>query len=116
LKVKRFLLLAVMVQFVSIAEAILDRYESLANWNNLPKMKRDVTPGIVSSYDRLGGNNDYNSYLWPTGFQTTDVNTVVTKLIGPGIITRFWMPQFNSRDVTSVINLHPVPCKVSPDW
>jgi hypothetical protein len=89
---KCLLLFTLLVQFVSIAEATLNGYESLANWNDLPKAKKGVTSGIASSYDRQGGNSDYNYYLQPAGFQTTDVNTIVTELTGPGIITRFWMP------------------------
>jgi hypothetical protein len=68
-------------------------YESLANWNDLPKPKYGVTAGLASSYDRDGYNRDFNHYEWPVGFQTTDVDPVtITEVTGPGIITRFWMP------------------------
>lgn len=70
----------------------LNGYEFLANWSDLPRCKAGVRAGLASSYDRAGGNADYNQYLWPVGLQTTDGPTVVADLTGPGIITRFWMP------------------------
>lgn len=78
--------------FVSESLAKRTGYESLLNWGELPKVKTGITAGLVSSYDRNAGNQDYNYYLFPEGFQTSDVGTIVTELAGPGIITRFWMP------------------------
>ena len=76
----------------STALAALTGYESLGNWNDLPLAKTAVTAGLASSYDREGGNFDYNYYLWPEDWQTGDAETVITELAGPGLITRFQMP------------------------
>jgi len=67
-------------------------YESLADWDSLPNSKVGVVAGLASSFDRAGGNSDFNQYESPAGLQTTDVQTLVTTLTGPGIVTRFWMP------------------------
>jgi hypothetical protein len=80
-------------------KADINGYDALANWLDLPNDKTDRTPGIASSYDRSGGNNDYNYYYQPTGLQTGDVNTVIAELTGPGMITRFWMPHATANAV-----------------
>ena len=67
-------------------------YEPLANWDELPRAKTDTVVGMASSFDRTGGNSDSNNYEFPEGRQSGDVDTVVTTLSGPGVITRFWMP------------------------
>jgi hypothetical protein len=84
-------LLGSVLPATSSADA-LHNYESLLNWSDLPRAKFLITPGLAGSYDRLGYNYDYNNYLWPPGRITTDANTVITELSGPGLITRFWMP------------------------
>lgn len=85
-------LVIILVLLTARFSLALTGYESLANWNDLPRCKAGVTAGLASSYDRAGGNADYNQYLSPVGLQTTDCSTVVTDLAGPGLITRFWMP------------------------
>jgi len=67
-------------------------YEPLADWASLPRAKTGVVAGLLSSYDRSGGNDDFNYYESPEGLQTGDVDTVVATLAGPGVLTRFWMP------------------------
>jgi len=67
-------------------------YEALSQWPSLPLAKTGVTAGLASSYDRTGGNDDFNYYQSPTGPQTTDGPTTIVTLTGPGVITRFWMP------------------------
>ena len=50
---------------------------------------------MASSYDRSGGNNDWNQYQSPTGHLSDSYNNedvIVTELTGPGVLTRFWMP------------------------
>ena len=76
----------------SAALGALTGYEPLKDWNDLALAKTGVTAGLASSYDRLGANDDYNYYLSPEGRQTGNVETVVTELEGPGVLTRFWMP------------------------
>lgn len=52
------------------------------------RMARLDTPAaqLVSSYDRMGGNNDYNNFLrkGPEGWVT------LADLRGPGYVSRFW--------------------------
>ncbi|MDP6637001.1 MAG: DUF2961 domain-containing protein [Phycisphaerae bacterium] len=79
---------------VSAADADINGYELLSDWNLLPQARLGVQAGLASSYDRNGGNYDYNHYE-STGSvrQTADVDPVtVVTLDGPGVITRFWMP------------------------
>jgi hypothetical protein len=85
------LFLALFVQASTVFAQATD-YESLLAWDNLPLSKAGITAGLASSYDRNGGNDDFNQYESPTGLQTTDVATVDATLTGPGILTRFWMP------------------------
>lgn len=88
-----FLRLAtVLALSASAVSGALHDYESLLNWADLPRDKSGGTVGLASSYDRAGQNLDFNHYLEPEGWQTTETDTVVTELTGPGIITRFWMP------------------------
>jgi hypothetical protein len=87
---------------VSATGAAAERtgYEALADWDNLPAAKTGVAAGLISSYDRAGGNDDYNHYEYPTGLRTDDVDAILTPvdglgqttLLGPGVLTRFWMP------------------------
>lgn len=77
-------------------------YELLSDWDALP-LAKDFRAGMASSYDRSGGNNDWNHYEHPTGWLTDtdpndgiqehhDIPVTVTELTGPGVLTRFWMP------------------------
>ena len=69
-------------------------YEALSDWMSLPNAKTGTEAGLSSSYDRAGGNQDYNHYESPTGYQSGSVDpTTVVTLDGPGVITRFWMPR-----------------------
>ena len=72
--------------------AELTGYEPLADWASLPRAQTGVVAGLVSSYDRSGGNDDFNQYESPEGLQTGNVETIVATLAGPGVLTRFWMP------------------------
>ena len=93
LTVAWFCILAV----ASAADADINGYELLSDWNLLPQARVGVQAGLASSYDRddiNGDNVDYNFYE-STGsvHQTTAVDPVtVVTLDGPGVITRFWMP------------------------
>jgi hypothetical protein len=82
-------------------------YEALCDWDSLPLLKTGVVAGLASSYDRSGGNDDYNQYESPSGLQSGNTNTVITTLLGPGIITRFWMPRAGADQA--------VPVKVTVD-
>jgi len=82
-------------------------YEPLCDWDALTRLKTGVVAGMASSYDRAGGNKDYNQYESPSGLQAGDTNTVITTLSGPGIITRFWMPRAGADQA--------VPVKVTVD-
>ena len=90
--------LALVTLWPCAASAQLHGYEALSDWNGLAEFKEGVTAGIVSTYDRDGGNRDYNWYEWPEGFQDSTVQvdysipTRVVTLPGPGILTRFQMP------------------------
>ena len=89
---------AVVVLAASVALADQTGYEALLNWADLPNAKTGIVARLASSYDRSGGNYDYNHYQWPEGFldsgaQTEEsIATVVTEIAGAGILTRFWMP------------------------
>ncbi|MCK4625552.1 MAG: DUF2961 domain-containing protein [Phycisphaerae bacterium] len=90
---KRVLSFAVVLLFASIALGASHGYEALSEWSSLPAAKTGITAGLASSYDRTGGNLDFNYYESPTGHQTGDVDPVtVATITGPGVITRFWMP------------------------
>ena len=82
-------------------------YEALCDWDSLPLLKTGVVAGLASSYDRSGGNDDYNQYESPSGLLNVNTNTVITTLLGPGIITRFWMPRAGADQA--------VPVKVTVD-
>lgn len=70
----------------------LTGYEPLTDWSSLSRAKTGVTAGLISSYDRLGANEDFNWYQSPDGRQRLTVPTVVATLTGPGVLRRFWMP------------------------
>ncbi len=78
--------------------ARLHDYEALSHWTDLAELKAGITAGIVSTYDRDGGNNDFNWYEWPEGFQDSKLQeeaslaTRIVTLTGPGVLTRFQMP------------------------
>ncbi len=80
----------------------LNDYESLSDWGSLPNYKPGIVAGLASSYDRTGGNTDYNYYELPPGFQDTDVETVIATLTGPGIVTRIWMPHATADGVLPI--------------
>ena len=100
MKCSSFFLLGGVLWWAASAPAGLTGYEALTEWDSLPKAKTGEVAGLASSYDRDGGNEDYNFYESPTKTDANgipepldyDANTVITTLTGPGIITRFWMP------------------------
>jgi len=102
---RRIAILVVSVLFLRIpyARGVVNGYEALSDWLSLPCAKTGVQAGLASSYDRSGGNDDFNYYEWPIGPQTEDVAPVtVTTLEGPGIITRFWMPHATADEAFDV--------------
>ncbi len=96
------IVLTVLAAMVSTAPGQYSGYELLSDWSSLPTGKTHLTAGLASSYDRAGGNYDYNHYEWPTGFLNADLDTVVTTLAGPGAITRFWMPHATADEAIPV--------------
>jgi len=89
----------VVIFATSVSGTTQHDYEALCDWDALPRLKTGVVAGLASSYDRLGDNKDYNQYESPAGFQDSKTQTpvslptTVTTLVGPGILTRFWMPR-----------------------
>ena len=68
-------------------------YEGLLSWSSLPRAKHNNHAGLASSWDRSGGNLDFNNYQQPPGHTSGDVDPVtIVSLNGPGLLTRFWMP------------------------
>ncbi len=82
----------------SVSTGAAHGYEALSEWSSLPDAKTGIVAGMASSYDRSGGNLDFNHYLWPTGYQDSSqqtepsIPTIVAEIEGPGVLTRFWMP------------------------
>ena len=72
-------------------------YKSYAAWEKLPQLRIGVKSGLASSYDRTGGNDDWNYYEWPTGQINTETVCTVKTIQGPGVIYRFWMPHLTGR-------------------
>ncbi len=76
------------------AEPVYYGLDTLLHWDQLPRVKPDILTDQASSYDRSGGNADYNHYDQPPGIQWPDVDPVVIRdMSGPGVITRMWMPR-----------------------
>lgn len=67
-------------------------YAEYAAWSDWARLRMGVRPGLASSYDRSGANDDYNHYEWPEGLIEDDHPTIVKTIAGPGVIYRFWMP------------------------
>jgi hypothetical protein len=88
--------------FVSVASGQVTGFEGLAAWDNLALERTGVEARMISSYDREpadGTNRDYNYYEWPAGFQDSNLQAdasiptvIAEEIVGPGILTRFWMP------------------------
>ncbi len=81
----------------ALAMGQLTGYELLSDWDGLPASKQHLTAGLASSYDRSGGNNDWNHYHSPAGHLNDPVlhdgiEVVLMEVTGPGVLTRFWMP------------------------
>ena len=73
-------------------------YKALTNWNCWPQLRLGIHSDVASSYDRSGGNNDWNYYEFPTGHVTTETTATIKTIQGPGIIYRFWMPHIMSKN------------------
>jgi len=86
------------------AEAASWGYDALADWQGIAKLHTGVSSGLASSYDRLGGNNDYSQYDNddPLGVQKDNQWHTVRTLTGPGVITRFWMPEKTSERIFNI--------------
>jgi hypothetical protein len=61
-------------------------------FDRLPYLKLDVQAGGQSSYDRAGGNNDSDNYLYTDAFG----DNVLLDLKGPGTVYRLWVTGFNT--------------------
>lgn len=64
---------AILVLWVCLPVGAQTGYEALLNWDALPNAKTCVTGGAATSYDRAGGNLDYNHYQTPPGFLDSDL-------------------------------------------
>lgn len=66
-------------------------WEALYRLDRLPAFKESVKIGMVSSYDRTGGNDD--GFSGKYSFVRKDAEgLVLADLKGPGVIYRFWTP------------------------
>jgi hypothetical protein len=81
-------------------------YESLANWDALPLAKTGAAAHLNSSYDRDGGNLDWN---WYPGYtrqlnEAADDGIAVTLLDvqGAGVLNRYWMPHATANDTRDI--------------
>jgi hypothetical protein len=82
-------------------------YETLVNWGRLPRIRSASSAHLASSYDRDGGNLDWN---WYPGYDrhlndTADNDLPVTLLDvqGSGVLTRYWMPHATANDARQII-------------
>jgi len=67
-------------------------YGDYTDWKGWARVSPGSQAGLASSYDRAGGDYDFNQYEYPPGWIQGDRPTVAATLKGPGIIYRFWMP------------------------
>ena len=74
------------------AHAQLTGYEPITDWGAIAWSKNTLGSSLFSSYDRAGGNDDFNYYLSPAGYINTITDTVAVSVQGPGVTRRFWMP------------------------
>ncbi len=65
--------------------------DELYRLDRLPRLRRSIEMGSVSSYDRSGGNNDGFSGAY-SFVRKEPGGLVLADLEGPGIIYRFWTP------------------------
>ncbi len=65
--------------------------EELSRLDLLPRLKRSVKVGLISSYDRTGGNDDGFSGTY-SFVRKEEAGLVLADLEGPGIIYRIHMP------------------------
>ena len=84
-------LTAVIVPAIALAQNA-GGYGDYVDWEGWSRVVGGERAALVSSWDRTGGNDDLNYYASPAGYQTGSIATVAGKLLGPGIIYRFWMP------------------------
>jgi hypothetical protein len=70
---------------------------AMSQFERLPFLRANILAGGQSSYDRTGGNADFNNFL------STDANgdVVLCDLKGPGTIYRLWVTGFN-RDLARI--------------
>ncbi|MEW5717377.1 MAG: glycoside hydrolase family 172 protein [Chloroflexota bacterium] len=64
--------------------------DALLQFDRLPYLKADVQAGGQSSYDRTGGNEDSNHFLYTDAFG----DQVLLDLNGPGTVYRLWVTGF----------------------
>ncbi|MFH1419098.1 MAG: DUF2961 domain-containing protein [Planctomycetota bacterium] len=67
-------------------------YGVYVDWAGWARLHPGERAGLASSYDRSGGNQDYNQYEWPEGFIEEELVVTAKTIEGPGVIYRFWMP------------------------
>ena len=65
--------------------------EELCRPNLLPVMRQSVEVGMISSYDRTGGNDDGFSGKY-SFIRKEENGLVIADLVGPGMITRIHTP------------------------
>jgi len=73
-------------------------YEALSSWEDWSRLKVGAQSGLASSYDRSGGNYDWDHYEYPEGLIEEEVLCTIKIIQGPGIIYRFWMPHYMARN------------------
>jgi len=72
-------------------------YGDYATWEDWARIRPADSPGIASSYDRTGANEDYCYYEDPPDQRRDQVPATVKTIQGPGIIYRFWMPHLTAK-------------------
>lgn len=90
-------LAAVPVAVGAAAAAAPWGYEDYTTWHDWARLRTQTSAHLASSYDRTGENSDFSQYEWPPGLIQDERVCTVATLIGPGVVTRFWMPHLTAR-------------------
>lgn len=84
-------LLATLLTWQPAAAQSPDPIAQLYRLDELPRLRPNVTVGMVSSYDRSGGNDD--GFNGTYSFVRREAEgLVIADLTGPGVVTRIWTP------------------------
>lgn len=73
-----------------------DGYGDYTAWEDWARVRPGVRAGLASSYDRQGGNHDFNHYQDPPGELHGSQMVTAKTVDGPGIVYRFWMPHLTA--------------------